>query len=33
MAMDENITDVIKQNTFNMKEIVIKLENIIRSKW
>ena len=33
MVMDEkeNITYVIKKNTLNMKEIVTKLENIIRS--
>ena len=36
-AMDEekeNITNVIKKNTLNMKEIVTKLESIIRlGKW
>ena len=28
---NENITNVIKKNTMNMKEIVTKLESIIRS--
>lgn len=30
MDENENITNVIKKNTLNMKEIVTKLENIIR---
>ena len=29
---NENITNVIKKNTLNMKEIVTKLESIIRSE-
>ena len=29
-VMDENLADIIKKNTINMKEIVIKLDNIIR---
>ena len=29
---NENITNVIKKNTLNMKEIVTKLEGIIRSR-